>query len=500
MTGFSDSAVAFEGAAEQNNERVEAERVKKRGHQLAFLSHKHKDHEAAYKISNLLREKSDDNLHVFMSANIPKGVDWQDQIEEKLHESDLFIFLFSGTDEDWSWCHHEAGIFRGMMYPADRPLIVLHPSNVELPKPLNKYLGIRCAKPDGRQADELDQFLRDFFGKPTYPGLKPLNAPFANNDDARRSAADTIIDAVGRLVVKTILPKNMLIVHVPDITKLDPKAFPEGTEIRDGSSALDLFRFGTDAGLGWNEFLEVLKTDDADFQQRLDDRFWPAIYKSCYKSVRLRRLMPVHTLFRAAEDRLNYKPVLSRIEISGDNSATFYINFVHDAAGSQADVRNKSVARIFTALNLAHRFRWEIIDLYSDREALNEYVERHGTSPGIQSPGAGAPNGSGGLAKVWKAIRLLESEAQNRGIYNREVLPADFGPANQAEVGKLFPIWEAKRLQLEQAAQTDDTASFADVLQELDPINVRFISLAAERLSELVRTDFDEHARLVVTP
>jgi hypothetical protein len=34
-----------------------------------------------------------------------------------------------------------------------------------------------------------------------------------------------------------------------------------------------------------------------------------------------------------------------------------------------------------------------------------------------------------------------------------------------------------------------DVATFAQVLRELDPINVEFISLAARRLGELVRAD-----------
>ena len=50
------------------------------------------------------------------------------------------------------------------------------------------------------------------------------------------------------------------------------------------------------------------------------------------------------------------------IDFTGDNSATFTITFVQVAAGTQAEVRDKSVARIFTALNLSHRSRWEIID------------------------------------------------------------------------------------------------------------------------------------------
>jgi hypothetical protein len=53
----------------------------------------------------------------------------------------------------------------------------------------------------------------------------------------------------------------------------------------------------------------------------------------------------------------------------------------------------------------------------------------------------------------------------------------------------MFSLWQVRRGQLEQAAQSGDTATFAQVLAEWDEINVEFISLAAERLGELVRAD-----------
>jgi hypothetical protein len=172
-------------------------------------------------------------------------------------------------------------------------------------------------------------------------------------------------------------------------------------------------------------------------------------------------------------------PMLSRAEITGNNSATFHITFVQVAAGTQSEVRDKGVARIFTALNLAHRFRWEVIDPYRDLPRLQEFVER------------GGANGRGGLAAIWEAIGLIETEAQNRGVQDEDALPGDFGPAACEEVRAMFPLWRDKRQQLEDALQMQDVVTFARVLDELDPVNIRFISLAAHRLGELVQGGAD---------
>ncbi len=85
-------------------------------------------------------------------------------------------------------------------------------------------------------------------------------------------------------------------------------------------------------------------------------------------------------------------------------------------------------------------------------------------------------------------IRLIEVESQNRGVYDPQALPADFGPDAQGRVREMFPLCAGEASSPRGAALAGDLRR-SPVLQELDPINVEFISLAARRLGELVRAD-----------
>jgi hypothetical protein len=461
---------------------AKAEHARARKYIQVFLSHKQKDYKAAEQIREVLRINSAGRIHVFLSENIAKGDDWQDEIEKELHRSDWFLLLFAGQDDDWSWCHHEAGIFRGMMYPDADRVVVFYPPNVALPDPLKKYQAVKCAPPSADQPDHLDRFFKEMFGKPPYPGHDSINPVFAHEAlGSRRDAANRIIQAIGGLVVESMAPEYVMIVHVPDVSQLGPAGFPQGTNIRRGSGAMRLFELG-DKDFAWRDFLDRL---EPDLQHGLSQSFWPAIHQACAKCVKSRRLVSTHTVLRSPLDGRHYMPVLSRVDITGDNSATFHLAFVQVAAGTQATVRDKSVARIFTALNLAHRFRWEIIDRYSHLDRLKAFVEHHAQSA---SDGGNGTDLGNGLGVIWEAIRLLETESLNRGVYDENALPADFGPA-EGRVRAMFPLWNEKRAALERAAADGDIANFARGLAELNPVNVEFISLASQRLGELVRAD-----------
>ena len=450
-----------------------------------FLSHKKKDFKAANRVREVLRTHSAGRIDVFMSENITKGDDWQGKIEDALYELDWFILLYSGVDDDWAWCHHEAGIFRGMAYPKPDRLVVFYPPNVELPDPLKKYQAVKCQPPRPDQPDELDLFFKEIFGKEPYPGVPPMNPVFADEDcDARQEAAKKIVDAVGFLVVDSIMPENVMFLHVLDVNLLKSESVPDGTSIERGSTAMRLFELG-DTGFPWQKFRERL---DPDFRLELDKTFWPAVYKACAKSLTSCRVAPTYAVFRSPADGHHYLPVINRVDITGDNSATFAISFVQTAAGTMSGVREKSVARMFTALNLSHRFRWEIIDPYKDVQRLQDFVE-HRARALQRDDGSGAGNGAAGLATVWEAIKLLEIESRNRGVNDPDALPADFGPGAQARVKAMFDNWQTMRKRLEQAVHDGDVPGFANVLSEIDPDNVEFISLAAKRLGELVQAD-----------
>jgi hypothetical protein len=466
---------------------AKSRRARERNLIRVFLSHKKKDFKAANQIREVLRLQSAGRIDVFMSENITKGDDWQGKIEEALYDSDWFLLLYSGDDNDWAWCHHEAGIFRGMAYPDSDRLVVLYPPNIELPDPLKKYQAVKCQPAQPDNPDELDLFFKEIFGKPPYPGVPPINPVFANEACAtRQEAAEKIVQAVGLLVVDSIVPENVMLLHVPDIALLKSAAISDRSSIGRGSSAMRLFELG-DGGFSWQQFQDRI---DPDLRQELDQTLWPAVFKACAKSLTSCRVAPTYAVFRSPADGHHYLPVINRVDITGDNSATFTISFVQTAAGTQSSVREKSVARIFTALNLSHRFRWEIIDPYKDAGQLQDFVEHRSRTLGPDGRG-GNSNGAAGLATVWDAIKLLEIESRNRGVNDPEALPADFAGAAQARVRAMFDQWPPMRSRLEQAARAGDVAGFAAVLSELDPINVEFISLAAKRLGELVRADAD---------
>jgi hypothetical protein len=459
----------------QLNMDAKGQRARNRQYIQIFLSHKLKDRSAAKAISEVLQANSAGKIRVFIAEDITKGVVYQKEIEQQLYDSDWFVLLFTGVeDEDWSWCHHEAGIFCGMTYPDDKRVIVLYPPNVDLPDPLAKYEAVKCETTADGESEDVERFLQDLFGKEPYPGFAAVNPYFAfRAASTRQEAAGKIVKSVGRLVVDSIISENVMVLEVPDVKVLDATGFPDDTRIKRGSGAMQLFGLGR-SGFSWRQFRDRLETN---LRQDLDETFWPAVYAACAKSLSSCRVVPTYAVFRSPADGHHYLPVINRVDITGDNSATFSISFVQTAAGTQSSVREKSVARIFTALNLSHRFRWEIIDPYKEAGRLQDFVDHRARA--------------GGLATVWDAIKLLEIESRNRGVNDPEALPSDFGPAARVRVSAMFDQWQPMRRRLEEAAHAGDVTGFAAVLSELDPLNVEFISLAAKRLGELVRADAD---------
>ena len=145
--------------------------------------------------------------------------------------------------------------------PTRHRVIVLYPPTIELPDPLKKYQGVKCEATADGKFEDVDRFFQDLFNDEPYPGFRPINTYFAlKADRSRREAAEKIIQAVGRLVVELIVPKEVMLVHVPDVARLDASGFPEGTRIKQGSGALHLFEIG-DTGITWQAFQDRLESE-----------------------------------------------------------------------------------------------------------------------------------------------------------------------------------------------------------------------------------------------
>jgi hypothetical protein len=167
---------------------TKAKRARERGYVQLFLSHKAKDQLAATEIFQVLKKAGKRKLEIFMSENVQKGDNRQRDIDEQLHASDWFLFLYTGNyNDDWSWCHHEAGFFRGMMYPDPKRVVVFYPAesisvpnHPNLPDPLKAYQGVRCEK---NNPGEIYRFFTDVFAEDPYPAFPAINPSFASDQN-----------------------------------------------------------------------------------------------------------------------------------------------------------------------------------------------------------------------------------------------------------------------------------------------------------------------------
>jgi hypothetical protein len=154
-----------------------ANRARARGYIQLFLSHKAKDQGAAEEIFSVLKRAGGRMLEIFMCENIETGDNWQDEIEKQLHESDWFLLLFTGNNDDWSWCHHEADFFRGTMYPDPKRVVVFYPNNVIMPDPLEAFQAVKCSDDD---LDDIYRFFHDLYAEDPYPDFQAINPLFAS--------------------------------------------------------------------------------------------------------------------------------------------------------------------------------------------------------------------------------------------------------------------------------------------------------------------------------
>jgi hypothetical protein len=261
-----------------------------------------------------------------------------------------------------------------------------------------------------------------------------------------------------------------------------PVGFPTDTLVRRDSGALRLFELGQ-TEFTWQEFQDAL---EPRFRECLDQSFWPAVHQACARSVRNPSDRPDS---RCSAFTVGRAPLHADAEPDGDHWRRQCDVLHHLRSG-----RRRYAGRGAPQERCAGFHRTEsgpslslgIIDRYSDVDRLREFVEHQATTLGRS--GKGANNGRG-LGAIWEAIRLLETESLNRGVYDEAALPVDFGPAGEARVPGRFPLWHEKRALLERAATDGDVVTVSRVLSELDPINVEFIDLASRRLGELARAD-----------
>jgi len=531
---------------------------------VVFIAHHHSDYDAAREIAAVLEEegksttwKGDEErvrkkVEVFLSEGIKHGDNWRRAIEDALDDADWFILLFPRTQEDWSWCHEEAGFFRGRLHPDGSRLVVLHRRNEPIPDPLRDFqaLGIEpipegprrpelpCveavseegsgssgqipAAPEqavseaGEVSDDLPQFFKDFFREPPYPGFPAINPDFASSEKVafkqmRLDAANRIRVAIGKIVVDSYPARNLLMVRVPlgDIAC-------EGSATLERATVLGKSRqgdFGSTAlfslcGLGderhdyaWPDFVRKVELQIGNDPGRVEEmsELWRAFLVACHRTAEMKRAYPIAGVFRSPRTSNLYIPSIDRIDIYGTDDAIVHLKLAQHlprdfavAAGGGESPLHAQVTPLLIVLELANRFRWEILDGFVESES--------------------------GLWDLLQRLKDMESKARQQGM-DVERLLAAFGfrvsdevhdmPAksleqDQVKAGRcleealksqgmhrdlamMLGRWTKRRLELEAAVQSRDVQKVRSILDEFTPVTNRFIALLAARLSEVMK-------------
>lgn len=466
-------------------------------HVTVFLSHLKKDLKSAFVIRDVLQgHLSQNKVKVWLDHEIDRGKQWVVDLEDAVNQADWFVLLYSSAEDDWSWCHEEAGAFLGGRNFDTSKLIVLHPENVTLPSFLGLYQSVPCPSYADDEFDELaadlqarnenilerdrfravGKFLKNFFGEEPYPGFGPINPHVLTNQQDRNEITRAIVTAVGRMIVKTkSLRYTMAITvqHPDDIGSV----FPDNARVEPGTAGRVLFKTGDEPST-WAAFIDKIDRHETSVLKA-----WQAIAQACKKTSKVGQLQPVFRIFREVGGMGRFRPFLTRLERSGNNSCAFQLAFIETV---ESEVANNDMARLVTALTMTYRFQTEVLDNFGSKQKLafrvNEYMDLH-RSPATSDVQLERE----ALHQIIQLIDSMEDEARNLGVLDPKVAD-DFGTKQDRDwVASLFMHWNNAKPLIAEAVEKPDQESLAAIFEGFEPVISAFIEVASDRIVELIQ-------------
>jgi hypothetical protein len=186
-----------------------------------------------------------------------------------------------------------------------------------------------------------------------------------------------------------------------------------------------------------------------------------------------------YSQFRGA-DRRYYRPQLHSVRRREANGTVESVHLAfNEIIATPVKRAPPGLDALQTALQLAYRLRWELLEEYGNPESRND------------------------LDMLKVALERMETEAEQRGLYRRSVASRDeFADSPLVEVFPLEQRDEMIRLHeayrevrcpisndglLDQALQSYDLRVAQKALEKLGKINREFVVLASEKLAELIK-------------
>lgn len=242
-----------------------------------FISHKHEDAEAASEIKNILQKPSD-RLDVWVSEkDIPIGGNWDEEIVEALHGSNMLLLLFTElkkdwdekglhedalkdlSKKDWDWCLYETGFFKRPLkdFP-QRKIVCFYRAGNNPPRPLSNlqavpitpvYPPLGALEVDkeiaklhnaAKNSELIEKFLKGLYLKTELTGLeKPLNDRLEDSDFVEMAWKIARLFNIQE-VEQTYCTKRLHLEYGMNL-KFEEDKIPESVDVQGYNGALQIF-------------------------------------------------------------------------------------------------------------------------------------------------------------------------------------------------------------------------------------------------------------------
>jgi hypothetical protein len=418
-----------------------------------FFSYKAKDEKTAKAVVDVLRKNSAGKLAITYQADFTENISgklWRDKITTEICKANWFILLLPDPGDDWDWCLFETGIFEGQQTTADR-LICLHHPDISVPNPIEGYHAVAAVP------SEVEKFLRMVFvnDNPLY-GLDPVNPALTEN---LPELSDKIVEAISpprkNLVKQPLMPWIEMCVDNPQ-GMIQMEDLNRAVIRYANKDALDLFDF-LDQPDTWGDLVEVIEKFSND------NRWQNELFHVVRKIGSGRRFEQIQAVFNTASDKI-YKPVVCAIDRVGRKGKidTFQIGFIEEVGAINTTGIPTELSTLATTLRYAFRFRWEILEKFTPIDLNDDDI-----------------------IALDNALQRIEHDAESRGVSDEASLKSLF-PAESNEISQMYRVWYSLRNpdgtgELDIAIQDRDAKKVKAILNELAPMNQRFLNMTAER-------------------
>jgi len=128
-----------------------------------FISYKHEDVAVAEKVTSQFREIAEAKVDIVLS-NYPDlngagfGGTLQDEIAKQLQVTEVFFFIYTGSDKYYPWCMYEAGLAAPRPESLKDTRVIVFSLVDQIPNVFDGKVVVKA-----KELDQLEQLFRDDF-------------------------------------------------------------------------------------------------------------------------------------------------------------------------------------------------------------------------------------------------------------------------------------------------------------------------------------------------